>query len=190
MTTENINFAVTANQSSAGDVLPIDSDTLGGCTVTNGSAVAVEYSTGGSWATIAAGASATINSGAIATTSLRFRKKTGDSYPVYIGVSVNHPGIVAAQLATDAGVTVGLSGGSPAAGTTFGPPATFFRLRMRCTGGAATVTLVATRRSGGSESFSFSLASGDDVSESIFSSDYSSLVWYSAGAGAVTVEVI
>jgi hypothetical protein len=95
-----------------------------------------------------------------------------------------------AQLATDAGVTVGLSGGSPAAGIPFGPPATFFRLRMRCTGGAATVTLVATRRSGGTESFSFSLASGDDVSESIFSSDYSALVWYSAGAGAVTVEVI
>ena len=101
MTTENINFAVTANQSSAGDYLPIDSDTLGGCTVTNGSAVAVEYSTGGSWTTIAAGASATISTGAIATTSLRFRKKTGDSYPVYISVSVAHPGIAIAQIATD-----------------------------------------------------------------------------------------
>jgi len=95
-----------------------------------------------------------------------------------------------AQLATDAGVTVGLSGGSPAAGTTFGPPATFFRLRMRCTGGESSVTLIATRRSGGTESFSFSLASDDDVSESIFASDYSSLIWHSVGAGTVTVEVI
>lgn len=95
-----------------------------------------------------------------------------------------------AQLATDAGVTVGLSGGSPAAGTTFGPPATFFRLRMRCTGGESSVTLIATRRSGGTESFQFSLASGDDVSESIFASDYSSLVWNSVGNGTVTVEVI
>lgn len=106
MATENINFAVTANQSSAGDFLPIDSDTLAGCTVTNGSAVAVEYSTGGAWTTIAAGASATVNTGAIATTSLRFRKKTGDSYPVYIGVSVVHPGVVPAQIATDAGGNV------------------------------------------------------------------------------------
>ena len=105
MATENINFAVTANQSSAGDFLPIDSDTLAGCTVTNGSAVAVEYSTGGAWTTIAAGASATVNTGAIATTSLRFRKKTGDSYPVYIGISVVHPGVVPAQLVTDGGVT-------------------------------------------------------------------------------------
>ena len=96
-----------------------------------------------------------------------------------------------AQLATDAaGVPVGLSGGTPAAGVPFGPPSTIFRLRMRCAGGAATVTLVATRRSGGTESFSFSLAAGDDVSESIFASDYSSLVWYSAGAGTVTVEII
>lgn len=96
-----------------------------------------------------------------------------------------------AQLATDAaGVSVGLSGGSPASGVAFGPPATIFRLRMRCSGGASTVTLIATKRSGGSESFAFSLASGDDVSESIFASDYSSLVWYSAGAGTVTVEVI
>lgn len=95
-----------------------------------------------------------------------------------------------AQLATDAGVAVGLSGGSPAAGTTFGPPATFFRLRMRCTGGESSVTLIATRRSGGTESFQFSLASGDDVSESIFASDYRSLVWNSVGNGTVTVEVI
>lgn len=96
-----------------------------------------------------------------------------------------------AQLATDAaGVPVGLSGGTPTAGVPFGPPATIFRLRMRCAGGAASVTLVATRRSGGSESFLFSLASGDDVSESIFASDYSSLIWYSAGSGTVTVEII
>ena len=102
MTTENINFAVTANQSSAGDYLPIDSDTLGGCTVTNGSAYAVEYSTGGAWTTIAASGSATINTGAIATTSLRFRKKTGDSTPVVLSVAVTHPGTTPAQLATDA----------------------------------------------------------------------------------------
>lgn len=95
-----------------------------------------------------------------------------------------------AQLATDAGVAVGLSGGSPAAGVPFGPPATIFRLRMRCAGGESSVTLIATRRSGGTESFQFSLASGDDVSESIFASDYSSLVWNSVGNGTVTVEVI
>ena len=96
-----------------------------------------------------------------------------------------------ATLATDAeGNAIGLGGGAPASGVPFGPPTTIFRLRMRCSGGASTVTLIATKRSGGSESLTFSLASGDDVSESIFASDYSSLVWYSAGAGTVTVEVI
>lgn len=99
---ETIGFPVTANQSSAGDYLPIDSDTLAGCTVTNSSAYAVEYSTGGAWTTIAAGGSATINTGAIATTSLRFRKKTGDSIPVVLSVAVTHPGTTPAQLATDA----------------------------------------------------------------------------------------
>ena len=100
---ETIGFPVTANQSSAGDYLPIDSDTLAGCTVTNSSAYAVEYSTGGAWTTIAAGGSATINTGAIATTSLRFRKKTGDSTPVVLSVAVTHPGTIPAHLATDAG---------------------------------------------------------------------------------------
>ena len=100
---ETIGFPVTANQSSAGNYLPIDSDTLAGCTVTNSSAYAVEYSTGGAWTTIAAGGSSTINTGAIATTSLRFRKKTGDSIPVVLSVAVTHPGITPAQLATDAG---------------------------------------------------------------------------------------
>ena len=99
---ETIGFPVTANQSSAGDYLPIDSDTLAGCTVTNSSAYAVEYSTDGVWTTIAAGGSATINTGAIATTSLRFRKKTGDSIPVVLSVAVTHPGVTQAQLATDA----------------------------------------------------------------------------------------
>lgn len=99
---ETIGFPVTANQSSAGDYLPIDSDTLAGCTVTNSSAYAVEYSTGGAWTTIAAGGSATINTGAIATTSLRFRKKTGDSIPVVLSVAVTHPGTTPAQLVTDA----------------------------------------------------------------------------------------
>ena len=99
---ETIGFPVTANKSSAGDYLPIDSDTLAGCTVTNSSAYAVEYSTGGAWTTIAAGGSATINTGAIATTSLRFRKKTGDSITVVLSVAVTHPGTIPAQLATDA----------------------------------------------------------------------------------------
>ena len=103
---ETIGFPVTANQSSAGDYLPIDSDTLAGCTVKNSSAYAVEYSTGGAWTTIAAGGRATINTGAIATTSLRFRKKTGDSIPVVLSVAVTHPGTTPAQLATDAGGNV------------------------------------------------------------------------------------
>ena len=108
---ETIGFPVTANQSSAGDYLPIDSDTLAGCTVTNSSAYAVEYSTGGTWTTIAAGGSATINTGAIATTSLRFRKKTGDSIPVVLSVAVTHPGITPAQLAMDAsGSVTGITG--------------------------------------------------------------------------------
>ena len=106
---ETIGFPVTANQSSAGNYLPIDSDTLAGCTVTNSSAYAVEYSTGGAWKTIAAGGSATINTGAIATTSLRFRKKAGDSIPVVLSVAVTHPGVTQAQLATDvAGNTLGV----------------------------------------------------------------------------------
>ena len=97
---------------------------------------------------------------------------------------------VLAQLATDAGVTVGLSGGSPAAGVPFGPPSTIFRLRMRCTGGAATVTVTATKRSGGGDTFNFSLASGGDVSEPMYADDYSSLLWNKTGAGSVTLEVI
>ena len=106
---ETIGFPVTANQSSAGDYLPIDSDTLAGCTVTNSSAYAVEYSTGGAWTTIAAGGSATINTGAIATTSLRFRKKAGDSIPVVLSVAVTHPGASMAKIATDAwGNTIGI----------------------------------------------------------------------------------
>lgn len=80
--------------------------------------------------------------------------------------------------------------GAVPTGVRFLPESTIFRLRMRCSGGASTVTLIATKRSGGSESLTFSLASGDDVSESIFASDYSSLVWYSAGSGTVTVEII
>jgi hypothetical protein len=188
---ETIGFPVTANQSSAGDYLPIDSDTLAGCTVTNSSAYAVEYSTGGAWTTIAAGGSATINTGAIATTSLRFRKKTGDSIPVVLSVAVTHPGTIPAQLVTDAGGNaIGLSGGAPQAGVAFGPPSTIFRLRMRCTGGAATVTVVATKRSGGSDTYTFSLASGGDVSEPMYADDYSSLVWTKSGSGSVTVEVI
>ena len=103
---ETIGFPVTANQSSAGDYLPIDSDTLAGCTVTNSSAYAVEYSTGGAWTTIAAGGSATINTDVIATTSLRFRKKTGDSIPVVLSVAVTHPGTIPAQIAMDAGGNV------------------------------------------------------------------------------------
>lgn len=97
---------------------------------------------------------------------------------------------VLAQLATDAGVAVGLSGGSPAAGVPFGPPATIFRLRMRCSGGSAAVAVVAAKRSGGSDTFNFSLASGSDVSEPMYADDYSSLVWTKTGAGSVTVEVI
>lgn len=95
-----------------------------------------------------------------------------------------------AQLATDAGVAVGLSGGSPIAGVPFGPPSTIFRLRMRCTGGAATVTVTATKRSGGGDTFNFSLASGGDVSEPMYADDYSSMMWNKTGAGSVTVEVI
>ena len=96
-----------------------------------------------------------------------------------------------AQLATDAaGVPVGLSGGAPAAGVAFGPPSTIFRLRMRCSGGTAAVSVVATKRSGGTETFSFSLAAGDDVSESMHAADYSSMVWGKVGAGSVTLEVI
>ena len=96
-----------------------------------------------------------------------------------------------AQLATDAGgISIGLSGGSPAAGAAFGPPSTIFRLRMRCAGGAATVTVTATKRSGGSDTFTFSLASGGDVSEPMYADDYSSLVWTKTGSGSVTLEVI
>jgi len=174
---ETIGFPVTANQSSAGNYLPIDSDTLAGCTVTNSSAYAVEYSTGGAWTTIAAGGSATINTGAIATTSLRFRKKTGDSIPVVLSVAVTHPGGQQPLNATSMGVP-------------FAAPYTIFQLRMRCSGGAATVTVVATKRSGGTETFSFSLADGDDISESMHASDYKSMVWGKVGAGTVTVEVI
>lgn len=95
-----------------------------------------------------------------------------------------------AQLATDAGGVVGLSGGSPVAGVPFGPPSTIFRLRMRCSGGAAVVTVAATKRSGGSDTFAFSLASGGDVSEPMYADDYRSLVWTKTGAGSVTLEVI
>ena len=95
-----------------------------------------------------------------------------------------------AQLATDAGVAVGLSGGSPTAGVPFGPPSTIFRLRMRCTGGAATVTVTATKRSGGGDTFNFTLASGGDVSEPMYADDYGSMMWNKTGAGSVTVEVI
>ena len=96
-----------------------------------------------------------------------------------------------AQLATDAaGNAIGLSGGTPSAGVTFGPPSTIFRLRMRCAGGAAAVSVIASKRSGGTETFSFSLADGDDISESMHASDYKSMVWGKVGAGTVTVEVI
>lgn len=96
-----------------------------------------------------------------------------------------------AKLATDAaGNAIGLSGGAPQAGVAFGPPSTIFRLRMRCSGGAATVTVVATKRSGGSDTYTFSLASGGDVSEPMYADDYSSLVWTKSGSGSVTVEVI
>jgi len=95
-----------------------------------------------------------------------------------------------AQLATDAGIAVGLSGGTPGAGTPFGPPTTIFRLRMRCAGGAAAVSVIASKRSGGTDTFSFSLADGDDISESMHSSDYMSMIWGKVGAGTVTVEVI
>jgi hypothetical protein len=57
-------------------------------------------------------------------------------------------------------------------------------------GGAATVTVVATKRSGGSDTYTFSLASGGDVSEPMYADDYSSLVWTKSGSGSVTVEVI
>ena len=174
---ETIGFPVTANQSSAGDYLPIDSDTLAGCTVTNSSSYAVEYSTGGAWTTIAAGGRATINTGAIATTSLRFRKKTGDSIPVVLSVAVTHPGGQQPLNATSMGVP-------------FAAPYTIFQLRMRCSGGAATVTVVATKRSGGSDTYTFSLSAGGDVSEPMYADDYSSLVWTKSGSGSVTVEVI
>jgi hypothetical protein len=96
-----------------------------------------------------------------------------------------------ATLATDAaGNAVGLSGGSPASGVPFGPPTTIFRLRMRCSGGSAVVSVVATKRSGGSDTFNFSLSSGGDVSEPMYADDYSSLVWTKTGTGAVTLEVI
>ena len=95
-----------------------------------------------------------------------------------------------AQLATDAGGVVGLSGGSPASGIPFGPPSTIFRLRMRCSGGSAVVTVAATKRSGSSDTFTFSLASGGDVSEPMYADDYSSLVWTKTGPGSVTLEVI
>ena len=95
-----------------------------------------------------------------------------------------------AQLATDAGGVVGLSGGSPTAGVPFGPPSTIFRLRMRCSGGSAVVTVSATKRSVGIDTFSFSLASGGDVSEPMYADDYSALVWTKTGTGSVTVEVI
>ena len=96
-----------------------------------------------------------------------------------------------AQIATDAGGNaVGLSGGSPASGVPFGPPTTIFRLRMRCSGGSAVVSVVATKRSGGSDTFNFSLSSGGDVSEPMYADDYSSLVWTKTGTGAVTLEVI
>ena len=99
--------------------------------------------------------------------------------------------VIEAQLATDAGGNaIGLSGGTPSAGVTFGPPSTIFRLRMRCAGGAAAVSVIASKRSGGTETFSFSLADGDDISESMHASDYKSMVWGKVGAGTVTVEVI
>ena len=99
--------------------------------------------------------------------------------------------VTEAQLATDAGGNaIGLSGGAPASGVAFGPPSTIFRLRMRCTGGAATVAVVATKRSGGSDTFNFSLSAGGDVSEPMYADDYSSLVWTKSGSGSVTVEVI
>lgn len=96
-----------------------------------------------------------------------------------------------AQLVTDAaGNPIGLSGGTPAAGVPFGPPSTIFRLRMRCSGGAANVTVTATKRAGGSDAFNFSLASGSDVSEPMYADDYSSMVWTKTGSGSVIVEVI
>lgn len=103
---------------------------------------------------------------------------------------LNRLGGHVAQLATDAGLPIGLSGGAPAAGTPFGPPATIFRLRMRCSGGAATVTVVATRRNGGSDTQTYQLAAGDDTAEPMAANDYSSIIWTKYGAGAVTVEVI
>ena len=60
-----------------------------------------------------------------------------------------------------------LGAGSVQSGVAFGPPTTIFRLRMRCTGGAATVTVVATKRSGGSDTYMFSLASGGDVGANV-----------------------
>ena len=99
--------------------------------------------------------------------------------------------VVPAQLATDAaGNVIGLGYGVIPASTPFGPPSTIFRLRMRCVGGAATVTVTATKRSGGSDTFTFSLASGGDVSEPMYADDYSSLVWTKTGSGSVTLEVI
>ena len=96
-----------------------------------------------------------------------------------------------AKLATDAaGNVIGLGTGSVLSGVAFGPPSTIFRLRMRCSGGAATVTVVATKRSGGSDTCTFSLSAGGDVSEPMYADDYSSLVWTKSGSGSVTVEVI
>jgi hypothetical protein len=97
---------------------------------------------------------------------------------------------VPAQLATDAGIPVGLSGGVPASGVPFGAPSTIFRLRMRCSGGAATVSVVATKRSGGTETFTYSLASGDDISEPMYAADYRSMVWGKVGTGTIVMEVI
>ena len=96
-----------------------------------------------------------------------------------------------AQLVTDAvGNVIGLGTGSVLSGVAFGTPSTIFRLRMRCSGGAATVTVVATKRSGGSDTYTFYLASGGDVSEPMYADDYSSLVWTKTGAGSVILEVI
>lgn len=108
------------------------------------------------------------------------------------GVWVRQADVVTeAQLETDAaGNVIGLGPGSVLSGVAFGPPTSIFRLRMRCTGGAATVTVVATKRSGGSDTYTFSLASGGDVSEPMYADDYSSLVWTKTGSGSVTVEVI
>lgn len=130
---------------------------------------------------------------------MRQVKPTGDflvpviysGHEAHAKVSDFAKGAGLAQLATDAvGNVIGLGAGSVQSGVVFGPPTTIFRLRMRCTGGAATVTVVATKRSGGSDTYTFSLASGGDVSEPMYADDYSSLVWTKSGSGSVTVEVI